>query len=309
MEAFDPDATVPPGPDQQPYAFSDHARYEILEEVGRGAMGVVYRGRHRMLDRQVAIKLCLQGNAIQRFQREAILLASTRSPHIVTVFDFDLLSDGRAMLVMDWIGGSDLGRLIKAKGGPLSEDLVVPWMLQVSQGMQCAADESIVHRDLKPSNILIDENHQALVADFGLACSTEVEQSLHSGGILGTALYMASEQAESPGDVDTRADIYSFGATFYHAVTGSPPYEGETVFSILFKHKTAPLLPPKARNPALSQRVNDCLERCLAKAPADRFQTFAEVWSHLELLQIDNREKPSDGKDQPNKAFHLSGST
>jgi O-acetyl-ADP-ribose deacetylase (regulator of RNase III) len=100
--------------------------------------------------------------------------------------------------------------------------------------------------------------------------------------MMGTPYYMAPEQAEDPRGVDTRADIYSFGATFYHALTGSPPFDGETAFTVLYKHKTEPLIPPKTRNPALSERTNELLERCLAKSPADRFPSFAEVLRHLQ---------------------------
>src|SRR5262249_42166077 len=127
------------------------SRYEVLEEIGRGGMGVVYRCRHRLLDHKVAIKFCMPGKEIERFQREAKLLASIRSRHVVPVHDFDLLPDGRAMLVMDWVPGRDLRTLINENSGPFPESRAVPWMLQVCEGMQAAADQGIVHRDLKPS--------------------------------------------------------------------------------------------------------------------------------------------------------------
>jgi serine/threonine protein kinase len=244
-------------------------------------MGVVYRGRHRHLDRQVAIKVCMPDAQITRFQREAKILAAVRSPHVVPVHDFDLLPDGRALLVMDWIAGQDLGKLLRGCSGPMPETRVLPWMEQVCQGMQTAADEGIVHRDLKPSNILIDEKNQAHVADFGLARSIQAGQLTFCGGIMGTPHYMAPEQAEDPRCADTRADIYSFGATFYHVLTGKPPFDGDTAFSVLFKHKTEPLIAPKARNPSLSKPLNDFLERCLAKAPQERFATFRDVARHL----------------------------
>jgi O-acetyl-ADP-ribose deacetylase (regulator of RNase III) len=244
-------------------------------------MGVVYRGRHRLLDQQVAIKFCVPGQEIERFQREAKLLASVRSPHAVPVHDFDLLPDGRAMLVMDWVAGHDLRKLLQDNTGPFPESRVVPWMLQVCEAMRAVAAQGIVHRDLKPSNILVDQRDHAHVADFGLARAAHAEQLTLVGGIMGTPHYMAPEQAEDPHGVDTRADIYSFGATFYHLLTGQPPFQGDTAFTILFRHKTEPLIAPKSRMPSLSARLNDCLERCLAKSPRDRFQTFANIVSHL----------------------------
>ncbi|HMF11631.1 MAG TPA: serine/threonine-protein kinase, partial [Gemmataceae bacterium] len=141
----------------------------------------------------------------------------------------------------------------------------------------------IIHRDLKPSNLLIDTRGSARVADFGLARGPVSQFELYQSGLLmGTPHYMAPEQAEDPHGVDTRADIYSFGATFYHALTGKPPFEGESAFSILYKHKTEPLISPQARNPDLSTRTSELLERCLAKSPADRFFSFSEI---LALLQ------------------------
>jgi O-acetyl-ADP-ribose deacetylase (regulator of RNase III)/predicted Ser/Thr protein kinase len=256
-------------------------RYEVLEEVGRGGMGVVYRGRHRLLDKPVAIKVCIPGQEIERFQREAKLLASIRSPFAVPVHDFDLLPDGRAMLVMEWIAGRDLRQLLHDADHPFPEGRVLPWMLQVCDGMQAVAAQGIVHRDLKPSNILVDEQDQAHVVDFGLARPARGEPLTLTGGMMGTPHYMAPEQAEDPRGVDTRADVYSFGATFYHVLTGQPPFRGETAFSILYKHKTEPLVPPRSRNPGVSAWTNDLIERCLAKAPADRFSSFAELRKHL----------------------------
>src|SRR5262249_56303889 len=136
----------------------------------------------------------------------------------------------------------------------------------------------IIHRDVKPANILIDRRGRALVADFGLAREDAVLSDLsRSDHVMGTPLYMAPEQAEDPRGVDERADIYSFGATFYHALTGVPPFEGNSVFSILCKHKSEPLISPRSRNTRISERVCSIIERCMAKSPSDRFPTFAEV--------------------------------
>jgi O-acetyl-ADP-ribose deacetylase (regulator of RNase III)/tRNA A-37 threonylcarbamoyl transferase component Bud32 len=266
-------------PDPGPPA---HPHYEVFTPpVGAGGMGVVYRGRHRGLDKLFALKVTRPGVAVARVAREARLLARVSSPHVVAVHGFEPLADGRHLLVMDWVDGPDLGRVLDA-GGPVPEGRAVGWMRQVAEGMRAAADEGITHRDLKPSNILLDGRDAARVADFGLARGPAVGPELTAHvALLGTAYYMAPEQAESPAAADTRADVYGFGATFYHLLTGRPPFDAETTFGVLFKHRTEPLAAPQAHNPALSDRTAAILERCLAKKPADRFQTFDDLLRHL----------------------------
>jgi eukaryotic-like serine/threonine-protein kinase len=258
-------------------------RYEIIEGVGQGGMGKVFKARHKQLEKVVALKITLPGHSVERFLREAKVLAQINSPHVVGVHDFEVLAGGCPMLVMDWIDGQDLYRTCKAHGGPIPEEKVLPWMRQVSEGMLAVAEQGIIHRDLKPSNILIDRLGKARVADFGLARrSVGLGDCSQSGGLMGSPYYMAPEQAETPRGVDTRADIYSFGATFYHVLTGNVPFEGDSVFSVLFKHKTEPLIAPRARNPNISERISALLERCLAKSLADRFASFREVLQHLQ---------------------------
>jgi serine/threonine-protein kinase len=164
-------------------------RYEFLNEVGRGGMGMVYRARHRALDTPVAIKVVLPGASPDRFLREARLLARCRSPFVVAVHDFDVLDDGRPMLVMEWVEGEDLLTVLRRRGGPLPEDQALPWMRDVAEGMRAAAEEGIIHRDLKPSNILIDRKGRARVADFGLARGpVSLGDLTQSGGMMGTAV-------------------------------------------------------------------------------------------------------------------------
>jgi serine/threonine protein kinase len=257
--------------------------YRIESELGRGAMGVVYKAWQLKLDRPVAIKVLLLGGPVERFLREAKLLAQINSPFVVAVHDSDVLPDGSPILVMEWVEGTNLLETIRLRGGQLSEDEALLWMRQTSAGMLAAAEQGIVHRDFKPSNVLIHGKGRARVVDFGLARATQGPGDLTAvGGIMGTPFYMAPEQAENPRLVDTRADIYSFGATFYHALTGVPPFLGKTSFEILFKHKTKPLVSPKSVNHAISERTSELLERCLAKSPNDRFSTFAEVLRQLE---------------------------
>ena len=258
-------------------------RYEIEHEVARGGMGVVYRARHRLLDMPAAVKMTLPGASAERFLREARLLASVNSPHVVRIYDFDILKDQRQLICMEWVDGTDLRlRMKQMPNQRIPEHLAITWMRQTAQGMAAAAAVGITHRDLKPSNILIHENGDARVADFGLARSPhEVLAKSTTGSLLGTPYYMSPEQAENPQNTDTRSDIYGFGATFYHALTGSVPFDGSSVFNILFKHKTETLVSPRARCHELSESICQILERCLAKSPNDRFQSFSELAVHL----------------------------
>ncbi len=256
--------------------------YEVLEAIGKGGMGIVYKARHLGLKRLVAIKVILPGMSTLRFHREARLIAGISSPHVVSVYDLQDLPDGRSLLVMEYVDGTDMQRVIKERGGALPEEQAATWMTQVCEGMMAAAEHHIIHRDLKPANMLIDRKGRVKVADFGLARSENALSDMTlTSHVMGTPHYMAPEQAEDPRGVDTRADIYSFGAAFYHALTGVPPFSGESPFSILYKHKTEPLISPRSRNGKISDRVCSIIERCLAKSPGDRFPSFAEVRSQL----------------------------
>jgi O-acetyl-ADP-ribose deacetylase (regulator of RNase III)/tRNA A-37 threonylcarbamoyl transferase component Bud32 len=280
-------------------------RYELLDEVGQGGMGVVYRARQRSLDRLVALKVTKPGISTARFLREARLLAQIHSPQVVTVHDCDVLPDGFPVLVMEWVDGSNLSQLIAGQRQALDESRVLRWMRQTAEGMLAAAEMGIIHRDLKPSNLLIDHLDQARVVDFGLARGREqpADPVVSAESLMGTPYYMAPEQAEDPHSVDTRADVYSFGATFYHALTGVTPFTGSTAFSVLFKHKTEPLIPPRSRNPQLSEHLSQFLERCLAKAPNERFQSFAEVRRYLDPCP--GEPSPWQACDDPGLAPYL----
>ena len=258
-------------------------------------MGVVYRAVHRTLQVPVAIKVSLPGAQTPRFLREARLLAQVASPHVVRVHDCDTLPDGFPFLVMEWVD-TDLAKIMKRQGAAIDEAQGLTWMRQTCEGMRHAAGLGIVHRDLKPSNILIDAGGVARVADFGLARGSvagDLAQTTDQS-TMGTPLYMAPEQAEDPHTVDTRADVYSFGATFYHVLTGRPPFDGSTAFSVLFKHKTEPIA-PRARNTQLSARTSEVIERCLAKAPGDRFSSFDAL--SRELNPVPEQASPWDATD------------
>jgi serine/threonine protein kinase/O-acetyl-ADP-ribose deacetylase (regulator of RNase III) len=273
--------------------------YRVVGVVGRGAMGVVHKVWQVPLERFVAVKTILPGASVDRFHREAKLIAQIASPYVVSIFDLHALPDGRHALVMEFVEGTDLAHVLRSRGGPIPEAEAFPWMRQVAEGMLAAAERKIIHRDLKPSNILIDRRGRARVSDFGLARGPQgfTGDLTRFDDVLGTPFYMAPEQAEDPQGVDTRGDIYSFGATFYHVLTGAPPFDGRTAFSILFKHKTEPLDAPRARNPAISERTGELLERCLAKSPGDRFPSFAQLLEQLEPKA--GRDSPWEPSDDP----------
>lgn len=274
--------TVPPGETKSdvlagslpPVPFSE--RYIIQEEIGRGGMGVVYRALHRHLNKPMAIKVLRSDIDRDRFLREAQLLAKINSPFVVGVHDYECQADGSPMLVMELLDGEGFEQTISR--GPVPEPQAVTWMRQTATALATAADLGIVHRDVKPSNIRINKQGQARLMDFGLARSDSLALALTQSALyLGTPYYMSPEQAEDPRSVDSRADMYSFGATFYHALTGRPPFEGKTPFAVLFKHKTEPLAAVQSLNPQVSNVVAEVIERCLAKSPASRFASFAEI--------------------------------
>ena len=275
-------------------------RYELLAVAGRGAMGVVYRGRHRALGRTVAVKLLLPGASPERFIREARLLAAVRSPHVVAVTDYDVLPDGRPILVMDWIDGGDLRAAAVAADGKLDEPQATAWMEDVCRGLAAAAEAGVTHRDVKPSNLLIGADGRAQVADFGLARSADPDLLISmTGNVLGTPFYMAPEQAEDPRSADVRSDIYGFGATFYHLLTGRPPFEGPSAFAVLLKHKSEPLVTPQVVNSALSDHVSELIERCLAKSPDDRFASFRDVLSAIRRVGVSPWDREEDAALRP----------
>ncbi|MFB3776740.1 MAG: protein kinase [Bryobacteraceae bacterium] len=274
------------------------SHYEVLEKLGEGGMGVVYRARDTHLDRFVALKILppekmADPERKRRFIQEAKAASALNHPNIVTIHDF-CHEDGVDFMVMEYIPGKTLDQVIPRKGMPPGEALKCA--VQVSDALAAAHAAGIVHRDLKPRNVMVTEQGRVKVLDFGLAKLTEaptpdptastqiVEPQTEEGAIVGTVAYMSPEQAEGKA-VDARSDIFSFGALLYEMVTGKRAFQGDTSASTL-----AAILKDEPRSlPAETPHdLEQVIKRCLRKDPARRFQHMDDVRIALEELKEDS---------------------
>lgn len=261
--------------------------YELLEEIGRGGMGVVYRARQIALDRDVAVKMMLPGlsNAehLRRFRTEASAAAALQHPHIVAIHEVGVWQ-GREYLVMDYVEGESLARVISDPGFRNPDfRRSARWLKAVSEAVQYAHDHGILHRDLKPSNLLIDRQDQPRVTDFGLAKRfAEASQLTLSGQVLGSPGYMPPEQAEPRrGRVSRRSDVYGLGATLYHVLTGRAPFQGESATEVLHQVLNREPVAPRLLNPGIPQDLETICLKCLEKEPARRYATPGMVADEL----------------------------
>ncbi|HEX7900704.1 MAG TPA: bifunctional serine/threonine-protein kinase/formylglycine-generating enzyme family protein [Planctomycetota bacterium] len=248
--------------------------------LGRGGMGAVYLGRQISLDRPAAVKLLKKDltenpEFVTRFHREASLLARLVDAHVVQVFGAGE-ADGSHFYAMEFVEGEDLAAKLK-KGHPFSVDEVLQVALSVGLALQAAWRHRIIHRDIKPSNILITEDRQIKVMDFGLAKASDSDLT-QSEVIMGTAKYMSPEQATG-GDLDIRSDLYSLGVVLYELATGKPPFMGETPTAIMYQHVHQAPMPPRQINRKLPVDVEGLILRLLAKDPRTRYPTPEAVVS------------------------------
>lgn len=273
------------GPECIPRRFG---RYELLEEVGRGGMGVVYRARHVELNRVVAVKMILSGyladsEQIRRFQQEARTAARIRHPNIVNVFDYGE-AEGHHYFAMDYVSGQSLQQLLQR--GLLPIEQAVQLVARVARAVAYLHQHGIIHRDLKPSNVLLDESGQAYVSDFGLAkWLAETEPRTVSGAVLGTPSYMAPEQAQGRlADISPRTDVYSLGAILYALLTGRPPFVGSNPLDILLQVLESEPPTPRQLRPEIPRDLELVCLKCLEKDPQQRYGSAAELADDLERL-------------------------
>lgn len=250
--------------------------YKIIAPVGEGGMAAVYKAYQPAMERFVAVKVLPRKFAesnefISRFQREAIMLAQLQHPHILPVFDYGQ-EDGYSYIVMPFLQNGTLSELFLIRRRTLLE--VSQIMTQVGSALGYAHARGMIHRDIKPSNVLIDEQGNCLLTDFGLARMVEMSSAslTSAGAIMGTPAYMSPEQGKGAA-VDGRSDLYSLGIMFYEMLTGQVPYRDDYPMGVIIKHIRDPL--PSARElvPNLSDAIENVLIKSLAKDPTDRYQT------------------------------------
>jgi formylglycine-generating enzyme required for sulfatase activity/serine/threonine protein kinase len=279
--------------------------YVLFEEIGAGGMGHVYRARHSRMNRIVAVKVMSDSarrsrSAVPRFRRETEAVAHLAHPNIVQAYDAGQVGDV-LYLVMEFVEGTDLSSLVKAQG-PLQVEQALDIVRQAAQGLGYAHSRGIIHRDIKPSNLIRDLDGVIKVLDLGLARFVTDDDGLTSAEqIMGTVDYMSPEQATESKTADGRSDIYSLGCTFWYLLTGKRPYDGDTGMSRTLAHREAPL-------PSLSATRNDCLpmvetllHKMIAKKPADRFATMADVIAAVDEATNWIRESAVANRSNPSK--------
>jgi serine/threonine-protein kinase len=268
-------------------------RYELEELVGSGGMSNVFRAHDQLLERTVALKILHEQytrdeDYVERFRREARAVAQLTHPNIVTVIDRGE-QDGRQFIVFEYVHGQNLKDL--SARGPLEPREAIRLALQVAQALSFAHDRGLVHRDVKPQNVLLNDDGQAKVTDFGIARSLDVHGVTQTGTVLGTSDYIAPEQARGQ-KVDPKTDIYSLGAVLYELLTGEVPFSGDNFVAVAMRHVSEPPPSVLAHRPDCPLRLDLAVQRAMAKDPADRFASMDDFCAELEacLAELEGRD-------------------
>jgi eukaryotic-like serine/threonine-protein kinase len=264
-------------------------RYELVELVGKGGMSTVWKAHDRLLDRTIAIKVLHEQYTrdeeyLERFRREARSVAQLSHPNIVTVIDRGE-DDSRQYIVFEYVEGENLKQLVE-RTGPLPVHNALILAVQMAKALAFAHQRGLVHRDVKPQNVLLNEDGQAKMTDFGIARSVDVEGVTITGTVLGTSEYIAPEQARGQ-RVDAQTDVYSLGVVLYELLTGGVPYQGENFVAIALRHVNEPVPSVLEHRPDCPPRVAMAVEQAMAKDPAQRYGSMDELVSELETCLTD----------------------
>jgi serine/threonine protein kinase/Flp pilus assembly protein TadD len=262
-------------------------RYEVIEELGKGGMGKVYRVFDKKIEEEVVLKLikpevAADEETIKRFSNELKLARKIAHRNVCKMFDLGE-ADGAHFITMEYVPGEDLKKLIRMSG-QLGVGTSISIAKQVCEGLAEAHRLGVVHRDLKPQNIMVDEEGQARIMDFGIARSLKAKGITGAGVMIGTPEYMSPEQVEAK-EVDARSDIYSLGTIIYEMLTGRVPFEGDTPFTIGVKHKSEIPKNPKEINTQIPEDLSRLILKCLEKEKEKRYQRAEDV--HSELTRIE----------------------
>ena len=283
--------------------------YLLVDQLGSGASGHVFKARHKTSGRMTAIKVlstdtAQDATAVKRFEREMQAAGRLAHPNIVKTFDAGQWN-GQHYLVMEYVEGRDMASVVKTQG-PLDVASALRYLEQAAEGLRYAHQEGIVHRDIKPGNLLLDAQGNVRLLDLGLARFADSGDGLTATQqVMGTVDYMSPEQSADTKRADARADVYSLGATLWYFLTGKKLYEGKGVVERIMLHRSAPIPSLVAVRPEVPAWVDGLLKRMVAKSPDDRFQTMSDL---LKALRRGDAA-PEDGTDSAAEVVALGEAT
>jgi len=269
------------------------SHYKIIEKLGEGGMGIVYKAHDTKLNRMVALKflppaMTSDSEARERFIQEAQTASALDHSNICTVHEIDETDDGQTFIVMAFYDGQTLKKMIDK--GPLEINTVIDITIQIAKGLKEAHDNKIVHRDIKPANIMITTKNQVKIMDFGLAKLAGRAQITTTGSTVGTAAYMSPEQASGK-EVDHRSDIWSLGTILYEMLTQQRPFKGDYEQAVVYSILNEEPAPVSSLNPELPEDLQKIVHKTLSKEPGERYQSVSALIEDLSTIQQDTNRK------------------